>query len=451
MTVSQEPPKSGGSEKPPDPRGAVATEAPPEEMPAAESAIVAAPEILANTLADYVKAWWQKVKAGDSGVLPVVIGLVVIVAVFEIKTSLYLSAGNIVNLFNQAVVFIMFAIGEVFVLLLGGIDLSMVFVAGIGAGLMAALVAPPYNLPWWLAILAGCAATTAIGLLNGILITRLRLPSFIVTLAGYIAWQGVMIWMFDTFPIAVGGVISISNRVLLDIVGGSLSPAASWIVMVVVVVAFGGFTIWRDIHRRAQGLVTPPMGLTLLKVAVVALAGVVLVLICNVNRGTGSQKVAGVPWSIPVLLVVFFITSFVLARTRFGRYIYAIGGNAEAARRAGIDVRLIRTIAFGITGLMAGLAGLLYLSQIGSIATDIDPTYVLYAIAAAVIGGTSLYGGRGKPLHAVLGGLVIAAVYNGIYLIGLGAAATYIVTGIVLIVALTVDSIARRGGARAGA
>jgi D-xylose transport system permease protein len=260
-----------------------------------------------------------------------------------------------------------------------------------------------------------------------------------------------MIWMFDTFPIAVGGVISISNRVLLDIVGGSLSPAASWIVMVVVVVAFGGFTIWRDIHRRAQGLVTPPLGLTLLKVAVVAIAGIVLVLICNVNRGTGSQKVAGVPWSIPVLLVVFFITSFLLARTRFGRYIYAIGGNAEAARRAGIDVRLIRTIAFGITGLMAGIAGLLYLSQIGSIATDIDPTYVLYAIAAAVIGGTSLYGGRGKPLHAVLGGLVIAAVYNGIYLIGLGAAATYIVTGIVLIVALTVDSIARRGGARAGA
>ncbi len=457
MAVGQPPPTdkppagSGGSE-PPVPRGAVVTEAPPDELPAPDSVVViASAEVLANTLPEYVRAWWQRVKAGDSGVLPVVVGLVVIVAVFEIRTSLYLSAGNIVNLFNQAVVFIMFAIGEVFVLLLGGIDLSMVFVAGIGAGLIAALVAPPYNLPWWLAVLAGCGATTAIGLLQGVLITRLKLPSFIVTLAGYVAWQGVMIWMFDTFPIAVGGVISISNRVLLDIVGGSMSPAASWIVMIVVVGAFGIFTVWRDLRRRSQGLVTAPLGLTLLKVVAVAVAGVVIVLICNVNRGTGSQKVAGVPWSMPVLLVVFIITSFLLARTRFGRYIYAIGGNAEAARRAGIDVRLIRTAAFGITGLMAGIAGLMYLSQIGSIATDIDPTYVLYAIAAAVIGGTSLYGGRGKPLHAVLGGLVIAAVYNGIYLIGLGAAATYIVTGVVLLVALTVDSVARRGGARAGA
>ncbi len=452
MAVGQQPSAGSGSGEAPGPRGAVATDAPPEEMPAAESAVVAAPEILANNLGDYVKAWWQKVKAGDSGVLPVVVGLVVIVVVFEIRTSLYLSAGNIVNLFNQAVVFIAFAIGEVFVLLLGGIDLSMVFVAGIGAGLMAALVAPPYNLPWWLAIMAGLWRHDGHRPpIRDVLITRLRLPSFIVTLAGYIGWQGVMIWMFDTFPIAVGGVISISNRVLLDIVGGSLSPAASWIVMIVVVGAFGVFTVWRDIHRRSQGLVTPPMGLTLVKVGVVAAAGVVLVLICNVNRGTGSQRVSGVPWSIPCLLVVFILTSFLLARTRYGRYIYAIGGNAEAARRAGIDVRLVRTIAFGISGLMAGVAGLMYLSQIGSIATDIDPTYVLYAIAAAVIGGTSLYGGRGKPLHAVLGGLVIAAVYNGIYLIGLGAAATYIVTGIVLLVALTVDSVARRGGARAGA
>ena len=261
--------------------------------------------------------------------LPVVIGLVAIIIVFELRTSLFLSAGNIVNLFNQAVVFIMFAIGEVFVLLLGEIDLSMVFVAGIGAGLMAALVAPPYNLPWWLAILAGLSATTAIGLISGTLITRLRLPSFIVTLAGYIGWQGVMIWMFDTFPIAVGGVISISNRVLLDLVGGNMSPTASWIVMAVVVVGFAAYSVFRDIRRKAQGLVTPPMGLTLLKAAVVAVAGVALVLICNVNRGTGTQKVSGVPWSIPILLVVFGASSFLLARTRFGRYIYAIGGTRK--------------------------------------------------------------------------------------------------------------------------
>jgi D-xylose transport system permease protein len=446
MAVSQQPP--AGSGEAPDPAGAVSTDEPVEDTTPA-TALAAAPDVLANTLGDYARAWWRRVQSGDSGVLPVVIALGAIIIFFELKTSLFLSAGNIVNLFNQAVVFILFAIGEVFVLLLGEIDLSMVFVAGIGAGLIAALVAHPYLLPWWLAVLVGLAAASAIGFIQGTLITRLRLPAFIVTLAGFIGWQGVMIWMFDTLPIAVGGVISISNRVLLDLVAGSLSPLASWITMAVVVAGFAVFSIYRDVHRRSQGLVTPPIGVTVMKVAVVAVAGVALVLICNVNRGSGGETVEGVPWSIPILLVIFWATTFLLSRTRFGRYIYAIGGNTEAARRAGIKVRLIRTVAFALTGLMAGIAGLMYLSQLGSIATDIDPTYVLYAVAAAVIGGTSLYGGRGKPLHAVLGGIVIAAVYNGIDLIGLGAAAQYMVTALVLLVAITVDSIARRGGQRA--
>jgi D-xylose transport system permease protein len=412
-------------------------------------ALTAAPEVVANDLPTYLRAWWQRVRAGESGVLPVVVGLAVIILVFEVRTTLYLSAGNVVNLLNQAVVFVLFAMGEVFVLLLGEIDLSMVFNAGIGAGIVAAFVVHPYNFPWWLAILCGLAATTVIGFGLGSLITRLRLPSFIVTLAAYIGLQGVMLWMFDTLPIAVGGVISVSNRVLLDLVNGNLSPAASWIVMAVAVVVFGGLTVYRDLRRRAAGLVTPPLGLTLSKVGLVAAAGIVLVWVCDINRGSGATKVSGVPWSIPIVLVLFMAATFVLSRTRFGRYIYAIGGNAEAARRAGINVQMVRTMAFLISGLFAGLAGVMYLSQLGSIATDIDPSYVLFAVAAAVIGGTSLFGGRGKPLHAVLGGLVIAAVYNGIYLIGFGAAATDMVTGVVLLVAVTVDSIARRGSQRA--
>jgi D-xylose transport system permease protein len=424
------------------------TEAAPADEAAAALALAVAAEVVANDLRSYLRAWWQRVRGGDSGVLPVVVGLAVIVVVFEIRTSLYLSAGNIVNLLNQAVVFVLFAIGEVFVLLLGEIDLSMVFNAGIGAGMVAAFVVHPYDFPWWLAILCGLAGTTIIGLGLGALITRLRLPSFIVTLAAYIGLQGVMLWMFDTLPIAVGGVISISNRVILDFVNGSLSRTASWVAMALAVVLFGGATVFRDVRRRAAGLVTPPIGLTLLKVGTVAVAGVVLVWVCNINRGTGATKVWGVPWSIPIVLVLYSGATFLLSRTRFGRYIYAIGGNAEAARRAGINVQLVRTLGFLISGLFAGLAGVMYLSQIGSIATDIDPSYVLFAVAAAVIGGTSLFGGRGKPLHAVLGGLVIAAVYNGIYLIGFGAAATDMVTGIVLLVAVAVDSVARRGSQR---
>ena len=171
MSSDQPNPETGED---PGTRGAVVTATPVEDIAPAASTLAASSEVVADSLAEYATAWWRKVRSGDSGVLPVVIGLVAIIIVFELRTSLFLSAGNIVNLFNQAVVFIMFAIGEVFVLLLGEIDLSMVFVAGIGAGLMAALVAPPYNLPWWLAILAGLSATTAIGLISGTLITRLQ-------------------------------------------------------------------------------------------------------------------------------------------------------------------------------------------------------------------------------------------------------------------------------------
>jgi D-xylose transport system permease protein len=422
-----------------------AAEAPPVADDASnEAAIIAAPELVADTLVEYLKGWYQRIRSGDSGVVPVVIALLAIVIFFEAKTSLYLSPGNIVNLFNQAVVFILFALAEVFVLLLGELDLSISFNAGIGAGLMAAYVAPPYDFPWWCCVLIGVAVTTAIGLIQGLLITKLRLPAFIVTLAGYIGLQGVMIAMFDSFKSAVGGVLSVSNPVILDIVGYSMSPMASWITMVALVVVWGGYTIQRETRRRAAGLVVPPPSLTYAKVGFAAAAGVVLVLICNSNRGTaGGTKVSGVPWSIPVLLAIFVLTSLLLARTRFGRYVYAIGGNAEAARRAGINVQLVRLACFGLAGLMAGLAGLMLLSQLGSISTDLDPSYVLYAVAGAVIGGTSLFGGRGKPLHAVLGGLVIAAVYNGIFLINLGTAANYMVVGVVLIVATTVDSLAR--------
>lgn len=442
QSTSQLPPAGAGAGQ--ELAGAVATA--PEEVPAAGTALAVSSEVVANSLGEYVGAWWRRVRSGDSGVLPVVVAIALVTVGFEILNGRFLSPTNLVNLFTQSVVYILFAMGEVFVLLLGEIDLSMVFVAGIGAGIMAFLVAPPYDFPWWLAILVGLGATTICGLIMGALVTLFRLPAFIVTLAGFIGWQGVMLWMFNKLPVAVGGVISISNRVFNDLMNGNISPLASWIGMALAVVAFAAYSIFRDMRRAAQGLVTPPMSLTVLKAGAVAVAGVGLVLLCNVNRGAlAGSKEAGVPWSIPILLVIFGLVSFLLARTRFGRYVYAIGGNTEAARRAGINTRMIRTIAFGFTGLMAGLAGLMYLSQLGSIATDIDPTYVLFAVAAAVIGGTSLFGGRGKPLHAILGGIVIAGVSNGILLVGWQTDVTYMITALVLIAAVMVDSLARRG------
>jgi len=416
-----------------------------EDVPPEALVLVAAPEIVANTLGDYMTAWWHKVRSGDSGVLPVVIALVLIVIVFETLRHKFLSADNLVDLFNQMVVFALFAMAEVFVLLLGEIDLSVVYNAGIGAGLIAALVAPPYNLPWWLCILIGVGACAAVGLILGTLITRLRLPAFIVTLAAFLGLEGVMLWMFDRFSVAVGGVIEVSNPTLTNLVAGNISVPVSRVVRGVLVLAYGAYSVVRNIRRRATGLVTPPMGFTLLKSAAVAVAGIVVVFVCSFNRGTKTFAEQGVPWSIPILLGILAVASLLLSRTRFGRYVYAIGGNSEAARRAGINVNLIRTIAFGLTGLMAGLAGTMYLSLLGSIATDIDPSYMLYAVAAAVIGGTSLYGGRGKALHGLLGGLVIATVYNGIFLMGFGADVEYMIVAVVLLAAITVDSLTRGG------
>jgi D-xylose transport system permease protein len=427
-----------------------------EEVPD-EGALLASPELLANTFGEYLGAWWRRVRGGESGMLPVLGALVVIVVIFEAQNSLFLSAGNIVNLLIQAIVIVLLGIGEVFVLLLGEIDLSVGYVAGVAGGLMAALVAPPFNAAWWLAILAALGASATMGLIMGTLITRLGLPSFIVTLAGLIGWEGVMLWMFDNLNVAVGGVISVSNGYILDLVSGNLSTLWSWVVMVALVAIFGVLTVSRDLRRKRSGLVVPPIGLTVVKIAAAALGGIVLVLVCNTNRGINSgglhTVVRGVPWAIPIIFGVWLAATFVLSRTRFGRYIYAIGGNAEAARRAGVNLARVRTIAFCIAGLMSGIAGVIYTSWLGSIATNIDGgTYVLYAVAAAVIGGTSLFGGRGKPIHAILGGLVIGAIANGLALIGFGAAPTYMVTALVLIAAITVDSVARRGqgaGARA--
>jgi D-xylose transport system permease protein len=230
-----------------------------------------------------------------------------------------------------------------------------------------------------------------------------------------------------------------------------MSVVAGWVVLAAAVVVLGAFTLWRDSRRRAAGLVVPPVALAVAKIALAAAAGVALVAVCSANRGRhGSAAVRGVPWVVLIVLGVLTMWTILLGRTRFGRYIYAIGGNSEAARRAGINLGRIRLAAFALTGLTAGIAGIIYASRLQSISNNIDGgQLVLYAVAAAVIGGTSLFGGRGKMLHAVVGGLVIATIYNGMGLLGLSAAAQYMVTALVLLAAVVVDALARRSSTRA--
>jgi D-xylose transport system permease protein len=296
------------------------------------------------------------------------------------------------------------------------------------------------------AILLGLAFSAVIGLVQGTLITRLNLPSFVVTLAGLLGLEGLLILLVARTGHGAGGSINNPSNILYDLTAGNISPVAGWIGMIVVVALAGAFMITRDRRRRANGLVAPPLGVTLLKVAVMAVAGVVVVLIGNTNRGT-TIVLRGVPWAVPIVLGVVVLYTVLTGRTRFGRYIYAIGGNAEAARRAGVNLTLIRTLAFTFCGLTAGLGGIFLASQLNSMGTDFNGgQYVLFAVAAAVIGGTNLFGGQGRMIHALLGGLVVATIDNGLGLIGMSAAATDIVTAIVLLAAVTIDTVARRRG-----
>ncbi|HEX9354326.1 MAG TPA: ABC transporter permease [Streptosporangiaceae bacterium] len=379
---------------------------------------------------------------GESSAISVMTGLIVIAVIFQSLNGRFLSPVNLTNLLVQGAVFMLLGMSEVFALLLGDIDLSVGFVSAIGGVITAELLIGSRDWPWWAAVITALLVTTAIGALQGTLIARLRLPSFVVTLAGLLACQGVVIWILGS-----GGTLPISDNVINDLANGCLTPAASWLVMAAIVAAFAAVTVRRDAERRAGGAAGPPVTRTAAKVGAAAAVGLAVVVVCDTNRGVLSP-VRGVPWVVLIVLGVLFAWSFLLNRTRFGRDAHAIGSNAEAARRAGVSLAGIRTVSFALAGLTAGVGGIIYASQLRSVSSGTDgATLVLYAVAAAVIGGTSLFGGRGKPLDGVLGGIVIAAIYNGIYLLGMSAAAQDLIFALVLLAAVSADVLARRGQA----
>jgi D-xylose transport system permease protein len=436
------PPESGTG---PAPADAAALADQPEPDATDDVAVAGAPELIANSVGEYARIWIKRVRSGESGALPIILGLVAIVIFFQVRSSLFLSAGNLVNLMIQAVPFILLGMAEVFVLLLGEIDLSVGYNAAVGA---TVTLWAAYSLPWWVAILLGLATSAFFGALQGTIITRLGLPSFVVTLAGYLGLEGFLIILVPHTGHGAGGEIPDPSNILNDLAAGNLSPAAGWIVMVVLVALAGLFMIMRDRRRRISGLAAPPIGVTLLKIAIMAIAGILVVIVGNTNRGVGLTVLSGVPWAVLIVLGVLVLYTVLTSRTRFGRYIYAIGGNAEAARRAGVNLIRIRTLCFTLCGLTAGIAGIMLASQLNSMSTGLNGgEYVLFAVASAVIGGTNLFGGRGKMIHALLGGLVIAVIYNGLGLIGLAAGPTFIVTALVLLTAVTIDTLARRRGA----
>jgi D-xylose transport system permease protein len=391
------------------------------------------------------------VRNGDSGVLPVVLAIEVVALTFEIVTpeNAFLRPSNVIYIFQESTVYMVLAMAEIVVLLLGEIDLSIGSVALLGGVIAFKLVqAPRPNLPWWGAIIAALLVCGAIGAVQGSLVARLRIPSFIVTLAGFLLFSGILIIVLGGADGSVSVSSSIPNQsVIYNLVQGFIDPLAGWIILAVVVVG-GGSALWlRGSARRRSGLVAPPQSLTVIRIGLLAAVGIGVVALSNVNRAN-IGTIAGVPWVIPIVLAVLGGWTLLLQRTRYGRYVYAIGGNPEAARRAGVSLPAIRTWGFVLSSVTAGIAGILLGSFFyGQFSTNTaDPgQLVLYAVAAAVIGGTSLFGGRGRAIHGVLGGLVIGGIAYGMALLGLAAQWEYVVTGAVLLGAVLVDVLSRRG------
>jgi D-xylose transport system permease protein len=434
--------------------GAAATEVLPDPTAAAETAVLdIPPELVAQSLGEYLRGWFARVRNGDSGVLPVILAIVAVAVIFEVVTpeNAFLRASNLVYIFQESTVFMVLAMAEIFALLLGEIDLSIGSVSLLGGVIAFKLVQthPGPGLPWWAAIIGALLCCAAIGALQGTLVARLKMPSFIVTLGGFLLFSGILVLVLG----GADGSVTVSSTdpnqsIIFNLVQGPpIDPLVCWIALAVLVAA-GGTALWlADARRRRSGLVAPPASLTAIKIALVAVVGIAVVAICNVNRANFGV-IAGVPWVIPIVLAVLGAWTVLLQRSRFGRYVYAIGGNPEAARRAGVSLPTIRTWGFVLSSVTAGIAGILLGSFFyGQFSTNTaDPgQLVLYAVAASVIGGASLFGGQGKPIHGVLGGLVIGGIAYGMALLGLAAQWEYIVTGAVLIAAVLVDVLSRRG------
>jgi D-xylose transport system permease protein len=402
---------------------------------------VAAPpvESTRESLADYAGRWWQGVRGGELGSLPIFIGLIIIAIVFQSQNDRFLTSGNFVNLINQAAAFAIIGMGVVFVLLLGEIDLSVGFVSGVGGVMVALLLLPDGNqFATAPAIATALAAGLAIGTLHGVLITKVGIPSFVVTLAGLLGWQGVVLLMIGN-----RGTVTLQNDTVIGLSNDFLSDSAAWILLLACVAGYAAITLSVRRSRRKAGLHMDPDILLALRVGGLLVLGAIVVWVANDNRG--------VPYVFVVITALFLVWTFILDRTRFGRHVYAVGGNAEAARRAGIDVDRIKIICFAICSMMAVLGGIVLASRLRSVDTNAGGGQILlYSIAAAVIGGTSLFGGRGHIKSAVLGALVIASIDNGLGLLGLSSGTKFVVTGLVLLAAVAVDSIARRRQAATG-
>ena len=443
-----------------------------------------------KTTGEAIRDYFRGLRSGELGALPALLGLLVLLVLFSVLDNSGTFPGllNLANLLQQGAGRTIIAMGLVFVLLTGEIDLAAGTASGLTASVMALHLVSGGNLlggmgtvvfaiflvvvvvaiglalvlriwagavlsalalvllligfppnPWLQMLLAVCVGVV-IGCITGFLVAKLGMPSFVVTLALFIAWQGVILQL-----IGDGGTLGLRDPVLNAVANGNLSTVASWVLFVVAAGGYAAVLLGRQASRRRLGLVAQPTGLVLLKVAAVVVLGGAATFLLTLNRSPGDVPITGVPYVVPIVLALLAIGTFVLDRTRFGRHVYAVGGNREAARRAGIDVVRIRAAVFIIASAFAAIGAIVYSSKVGSVSPAAGGgNTLLFAVGAAVIGGTSLFGGRGRVSNAVIGGLVLATVENGLGLLRQPSAVVFVVTGLVLLLAAGVDVLARR-------
>jgi len=399
------------------------------------------------TIGSHVREYLQRLRGGDMGSLPAIGGLVVLCAIFASLDSAFATPRNFANLFGQGAQITVIAMGLVFVLLLGEIDLSAGFTSGVCAAVLAVLLTN-WGWPWYVAVLAAVLTGTVIGAVLGTTIAKIGIPSFVVTLAAFLGFQGLLLIM-----ISGGKNISITDDVILAIINRNLPPWLGWTLAALAVLAYAALHLYRASARTRQGLAAQPM--SVIGARIVALAVVLGLATAALNQersiNTLITSLKGVPIVVPVIAVLFIFWSFVLGRTAFGRHLYAVGGNTEAARRAGIPVDRIKIAAFMISSTMAAVGGIMAASRLNSVDPNTGGSNVLlYAVGAAVIGGTSLFGGKGRIIDAVLGGAVVAVIDNGMGLLGYSSGVKYVITGVVLLLAAGVDALSRRRAAASG-
>ncbi len=394
-----------------------------------------------QTMREAFNGYVQRVRGGDMGLLPAVFGLLVLVMIFyALEPETFLSEQNVANLFRQAAAISILAMGLVFVLLLGEIDLSAGVAGGVCTAVMAKLL-DEQGVVWWVALLAALVTGLLIGFFTGSLVALVGIPSFVVTLALFIAWQGVSLRL-----IGEGGTIPVNDEVIEGIANNNISPGWGWALCAAAVLGYAAVVLISRQRRADKGVSHNALSVELLKIAVVAVILVAGTYYMNLDRAPLPAVVlAGIPYAVPLVAALLILWTFVLGRTGYGRHVYAVGGNAEAARRAGIQVSRIRISVFVICSTMAAVSGIVDGSRIGSVTPGSGGgNTLLYAVGAAVIGGTSLFGGKGKAISAVIGALVIATIANGLSLLGQAAYINFLVTGGVLLVAASVDALSRR-------